>query len=366
MENIEPPIESAEIPEVEQPKDLVRRWEKMTPVKKTLAIAVAVLVFFLVFIEVSHQINIRKVDGLADSERGIPLDTSKLKVAEGKLYLTLIPNDGRRDIDIYTYDVISNKLERMEKELPDGVNVTGSVSPDGLQFAFMGLDGKGFMQLFVKKHAEGNKESVRQVTDDDLKFKREPSWAPGSHRVAYSVAPSDKEKDSGLPDSWSVYISDLNNRETFITNGYNPLFSPDGNSLIILKNDGLYLYSLVNRELSKVWGIGGQANTFMKLSLSNDARTLSWSDHLAHNNNGALLIFDIKSWNPFGIELKRQLERYTFHSQFSPDGKYLATLIGNQDPYVELINLDNFATQKILDLTGFSTEYLWLSDWSLK
>ncbi|OGG55299.1 hypothetical protein A3D62_01600 [Candidatus Kaiserbacteria bacterium RIFCSPHIGHO2_02_FULL_49_11] len=294
---------------------------------------------------------------LPNEQRGIEVDTSRFG-AVGTLFLTLRPADKSEPSNIYTYDIATKTLKK-ESRLPSGSNITSTLSPDSSLFAFARHEAEGVMQIYIADEA---KQTLERITNSAHRYKREPRWSPDGKSIVY-VAQS-QDADPHTPEGWLIYLTGLKGVEDFIDRGYSPVFSPTGEELLYLKNNGLYLYSLAERKTRLVYAAaeGQEIHSHMKLALSHSGSMLAWSDHHANKEEGLLTIFDVQ-WSPFELRTKKVLNQFAVYTAFSPDDKYLAIDVSTLNPYIDLLNLENFEAQKILDLSGYTPDYLWLTDW---
>ena len=286
----------------------------------------------------------------------------------GKLYLTLVPKSGDTPLNLYSFDLQADSLEQLP--LP-GEEVSGSISPDGRWLAYARYDGAGVMQIFI---ADMNSWKSMQVTNDAIKYKRNPVWSPDGKEIAYIAkevsAPHshDHTPEEERPELWQIFVIDLAGNERFITTGTSPLFSPDGNALLVLKNDGIGFQSLRNLtdEGTLVWRMARPNTTLshMKLVLSHDKRTLTWSNH--HFNE--LLFFDV-TWNPVVLKLSKKIETQATWAAFSPDDTLIAVEGGDNEndlivrSRVDVYALDGSFGKTVLDLEPYDMDYLWLTEW---
>ncbi|NQV93505.1 PD40 domain-containing protein [Candidatus Kaiserbacteria bacterium] len=362
------------------PELITRKYTVYYVVAAFIVAIVAIVVIFVGFYVVQNKALLPETDnsavgGIKDSDRGIPIEKDAQFNISGSLHLTLLPKNESKLVNTYTYDI--NSAEFKSIQLAQGLNMTTKVSPNGDRLAFARYGGDEVMHIFV---TDQERKDFKRISKNKLSFKREPTWSPDGSSIAY-VAFEEDGSDAHDPEGWQVYVADTRSGDTkkderLITRGYNPIFSPDGNSLLLIKNEGLYLYDLTqNKEPEKVWGVlggedsGSHMHSHMKLSLSHDAKTLAWSDH--HKlPNGGLTLFSITSWSPFSIEVKKQIDNYIIYNIFSPDDKYLAVQVADEALDGQLINgrvlvynLDTFDFKNILDLRGFNVDFMWLTDW---
>ena len=288
----------------------------------------------------------------------------------GTIYLSLIPNNFSEPEAIYSFDPKFRSLKRIliDNKTPSHL-INYSLSSDGRKAVFsLGVfdrDGikEHYSQLFV---SDSNGENRRPVTKSNSD-KKNPVWSPDGTLIAFE-ATLNGERESDLVgrrvEQSGIFVTDLEGNERFITQGTQPHFSPDGDSVILLKNSGLYLANLESGQVERVWNmVGGLTYLGMKLDVSDDKRLLAWSSA----NVNDLMILDIESWKPFEAKVKDRYEVTGFWPRFSPDGKYLAfqevdpeTIRGQR---LVIYKLSDGTKDTVLDLTDYYQESLWVNDW---
>lgn len=383
LEAMESPIDNS----TPQPAPQVFSGSRLTPkvvMSVILITALALGAVVLSYLFLLKRLNVPSPETyLLAKDRGVLETINRSEALGGTLYLTLSPK-GHAVPEIYSYDIDSNLFEK-ETRLPPGMNLTPKFSPDGRTVAFARYPlNSDVMQVFA---GDPNSNTLKQVTSNDITYKREPVWSPDGTRLVYvAESKTDLQNEgvySGHPEhpveAWQIYVTDLNGNEHFISRGYNPIFSPDGNKLIFLKNNGLNVLDLSdpNATPENVWGVqNDRAHYHMKLTLSHDGKTLVWTNHHGNNDQGQLLVINM-SWDPFSVSLARELSGIYIYTAFSPDDRYLAvekfvkdptdpSISGSDYPNSPRINVFNLSTleeKELLNLKGFDGNYLWFTDW---
>ncbi len=297
---------------------------------------------------------------------------------EGTLYLSLIPDSGTMPLGIYSYDVANKRLGRVlvdpSLSIPDyTAYISPSLSSDGATLAFASK--KHNDPAFQIYTARPDGTDMKQITKGPEALKREPVISPLGSAIAYVALRGATTTDPELPDNWDVYLTDLSGHAAKIAQGVNPLFSPDGTKLLILKNDGLHLYDITNVTHAKEIGlvaraVGGRASQTMKLALSRDGALLAWSSPGKEN----VIITKITSWDPFSLAPFKTLPVKAYWSVFSPDDRYLAlqqikvsSRTGLEYAVVSMFDLGSEATStlpSVLNLYQYVNEYMWLGGWA--
>lgn len=124
--------------------------------------------------------------------------------------------------------------------------------------------------------------------------------------------------------NWEVVVIDTVN-DTFLKKieaATQPVWSPDGTKLVILKNDGLFVHDIAtDLETRAVKVADGQIIATSMFNISPDGKYMAWTTAKA----GVITISEITSWEPFVLkELGRiHTENTEFYwPEFSPDGNY--------------------------------------------
>ena len=176
----------------------------------------------------------------------------------GDVYLTLALV-GDNAANLYTLDVDSRVISRLSGD--DFVRYTSKISPSGDKIAYVAapIDRESefefphseFLQVYVK---DLNSGIVDKLTDSRTNAKILPSWSPDGTQIAFTAQYSGaSEEDFLIPNEWGVGVADLHGNTARIDFGTSPFWSPDGNKLLILRNDGLYFYSFSEEKSTKIY-----------------------------------------------------------------------------------------------------------------
>lgn len=305
---------------------------------------------------------------------GSPEDIG-VREPEGRIYLSLYPNDISSPQDIYYYDFETKSLERFyinELNIEKYHKFNSAFSPDGSTFVFSMEEPERlrYTQLFTIS-AEG--EDLKQITDSPY-GKKDPDWSPDGSLVAYIGAPNgatlkeiEAQEDGARPESWNVHITDLEGNERLVASGVYPKFSPDGQHLVVLKDDGLYRYDVSGPDSGgeRVWEmVDGGAYAGMKLGLSEDRNWLAWGVP----NIGEVIIARVDSWEPFRFSIVDIISTHAFWPVFSPDGNFIAAeevdwQEGNENPRLIVYDLNSGEKRIVLDLSEYQQTAMWINDW---
>ncbi len=290
--------------------------------------------------------------------------TDSFSKAKGTIYLTLIPVNGNFSQGLYSFDLSSRKLEKLF--VRDGKSfLTNDFSPKRKDvMAFIMWSDDGNRQIFTRN----NKSSIiRRLTKSNTKRKIDPEWSPNRREIAFSA------RDIGngsvgqfIPEDWGVYVTDLEGNETFISKGIYPKWSPDGKKLLILKNDGLYVYNDNGKGNSnRVWEVvNGKAKFSMKIDVSVDGKMIAWSNA----KDGVVVIIKVKSWDPFEGSIYRVFKTSSFWPTFSTDGQFIVVQeinynMKDTNPRLVIYNIETMERETVLDLSDYKQDFMFVSDW---
>ena len=162
-------------------------------------------------------------------------------------------------------------------------------------------------------------------------LERHISYNPNKELLAYAALPGVQTDNlnsllinSKLSD-WEIRVIDLNSRkEQVVVNGIRPMWSPDGEQILYVREDGLYRYRFDVDSSEKVWDVADDGNgisVVSKFGLSPNGRFLAWTTP----DLNLITMFEIISWEPFVMdEIGRiQSEKSQYYwPVFSPDSRF--------------------------------------------
>jgi Tol biopolymer transport system component len=298
----------------------------------------------------------------------LPDDLSALR---GTVLLTL-RGESDNYPTLHEYDIETGELTKV---LDNGdINITQSFASNARFSAYAALSsgelasvGNGSaMQIYVSDRETGERRAITESLNPALK--RSPKWSPDGSRIVFNGR-NELLSGAGVvtPDSWGIYVIDVaqNGSEQFVTAGMYPEWSPSGEKLLLLRSDGVHLFDFNTQLSTTVLEVeNGTAYSNMKIGLSPDGTKLAWTN--AEQNETVIL--DILSWEPFEWSIKQRFASRAFWPVFSEDGRYLLTQEidwGAKDPNSRLVvyNLETFERERILDLSGYVQEQMFITDW---
>lgn len=222
--------------------------------------------------------------------------------------------------------------------------------------------------------ASGN---IRPYSSTKGRFERNLEWTATGGLLAFNrFVGTDKTNVDLLPiDNWETVIVDVENDKevTTIPGSWFPKWSPDGTQLLVLKTDGLYLFTVSSASLEKVVpvGDGGKVIGTSMIDVSSDGTHLLWTTAKA----GIITIGEISSWAPFSMKEIGRIEDQQsefYWPLFSPDGKFYAVqaidrLKGDetfrQNPRLEVHPLKSKAAVFKQSLADFVFDALFTDAW---
>ncbi len=288
-----------------------------------------------------------------------------VQLPEGKIYLTLqslYPENS--PLAFYEFNPASKKLNKFS--IKENNVLTPYFSADAKKMVFA-AERDGATEIFT---ANSDGSDIKQITVGAGNGNKQlPVFSPDASLVAFVLKP--KGQVLPYPENRKVYVVGQDGKEKFVANGVNPMFSPDGKSLLVLKNDGLHLVDLKTGKDRSVISLskeikGSGAMVSMKLFLSRNGELLAWTNM----ERKQVYVIKISSWEPFQYHfIKTMLDVAAFWPVFSPDGKYLAlqevdwAAPAPKNPRLTIYDLKNFQKQMTYDLNSYKQAAMWITDW---
>ena len=294
----------------------------------------------------------------------------------GKLYLSLLKNDPQDVPRLYTYapgeastSVKVLSIDRPEKN--GSFSLSPSISSDGKKMVFArgeapasGKIADSVMQIYTSDISGKN---VTKITSAAEVFKRDPVFSPSGNLIAYIARENIVSVNPDLPESWTTYLTDNKGVFVKVANGTNPIFSPDGKTLLIIQKDGVYSFNISDWKKPVagkfVFFTSTNRETYSsKMTVSPDGTMLAISSDIGVSVSKI-------NWETFKLDRLMLVSTNASWLTFSPDGKYLAISEwrkgndGNGYPVLMGYDLSNGASEELLNVSAYDKAYIWLGSW---
>lgn len=233
-----------------------------------------------------------------------------------KVYLTIFLEDeeGEESANVYSLDL---DLLEISSVFDEGYNTGASFSENTQQMVFVRSYDDGSSQILIY---EENSGETTEVTSRKDAFLRNPRFSSDGENIAFWMVENETPY---------VYVTDLNGDVERLFEGVNPLFSPDSNSLIYLKNNGVHVFDLRNEDNRWVFQYDVEEEKYWEgLTLS-----LSSNNDLIVTDAASVkkYVLEFTNWRNFEFEKAIYLDEEFLEyphtgSQFSPDSNSFVSL----------------------------------------
>jgi len=282
----------------------------------------------------------------------------------GSIYLTLSPLEGD-NTGIYEFNFEKKSLTPFYEQ-PNGLAMTGRFEESGDKRLLVSEYLKNNTTQIVAISGDNKERTV--LTNSPSKLKRHPLWSNYYSLLIYSARPESGEVLT-LPDEFSVYTLGSDGLETELTKGSFPVLTPDGKSVVVLRNDGLTKVDLFGNSTEKIWGYdSGDGLTNQMFNISPNGQYIAWT----FPDRGKIYVSEVLSWSPFKFRLRFIVEAHAFWPIFSPDNRYLAyeevdwtTPPSKPRLVVFDLNPPIFESRVVYDLSNFNQMRMFISDWRI-
>ncbi|HQB85143.1 MAG TPA: hypothetical protein PLZ69_01775 [Candidatus Pacearchaeota archaeon] len=243
----------------------------------------------------------------------------------GTIYLSLVPQNSDK-MGIYGIDVDTGAIS--DFLVDDSKSYYGiNFSNDGSMISFVSKDENGSSVMI----ASANGKNIRRVTKESSDHIINPQIYDNNSKVLFSRS---EYPAPNIPESSKIYSSDLNGNEVFLTEGNNPLLSPDEKKMLFMKVAGIYLFDMETLEQKRVIELRDAEGEIIFNKLMSKARISQDKSKLivsyAGPGENSLYSFEIISWSPFQYRLKAVINQPSFFWEaFSPDSNYVAVQAGD-------------------------------------
>lgn len=322
--------------------------------------------------EVSPEAQV-KIETLEKGEKVLPeklvCDPKDYRNPRGRIFLSL-KKEGEVT-SIFELDPQEKRLKEFLRD-PKCDSFVLSFSKENDKIVFVSqCPGEKEVITWGKSDKTDLKKIVVSLSEEERKdaMITRPVFSPDGQKIAFLLQ---RFVSDIWAESWTSYVIDLEGNILTSLPGSMPLFSPDGKSLLLVRNPGIYKINLETNESERVIEFRDKDGNlvlnkfFIKASLSPDGKKLAISDF----SQPAFYVFEIESWEPFKHKLLAQMNLIAAWSAFSPDGKYLAiqeadevTPEGMTNPRLSIFETCTFEKLFSFDLKGYLSSDMWVSDW---
>lgn len=169
-------------------------------------------------------------------------------------------------------------------------------------------------------------------------------------------------------DEWDIYLVRNGGAVSRVASGVHPTWI-DANRFVYIKNDGIYLYDVVESTDQILIRSDNDLNIQNHLDISHASQQLVWTDPVS----GRVRLFDLVSIDREArLDLKHEFVEVAASAVFSPDGRWLAvrTLGVNADNQTEALNVikifDTATSAGVgspIVFSGANVNLTYLTDW---
>ncbi len=182
-------------------------------------------------------------------------------------------------------------------------------------------------------------------------------------------------------DTWGIYVVDPKTQNVdLIGKGIDPVWSPDGTSLVYLGADGIKQYIYADQTTKDIVipnTAKPQVGTNMNLDITPDGKLLA----LTSPNNSALYFFDVLSWDRLRLEnskiyssiINTENNKAYYWPTFSFDNKFIAVQEANYDQNgikttatISIIRLSDMNTVRKIPIDSYDFNRAFIDDWEMR
>lgn len=144
-----------------------------------------------------------------------------------------------------------------------------------------------------------------------------------------------------------------------------PVLTPDGKSVVVIRNDGLHKVGLMGSSTEHIWKTENPGTWFnQQFSISKNGKYIVWS----YPDGEVMYILEVSSWSPFKTSIKYTIKTHAFWPVFSPDEDYIAfeeVQWTNPPTKAKLVVMDLISLKKKVeqDLDSFYQDSLFINEW---
>lgn len=354
MENIKQEDSLNKVPESE-----VLSFRKLH-MKRFYTILLLVAIFLLILAScLSYIIYLKnKKELLNVNLPPVTKNLDKVFNPTGSIYLSLSPKK-EETTGVYKYSF--DKKTLLPYYLPkNGVAFTGTFKASSSELLVAeALNNKNIQISQISSNG-----SSTLITNSEIQSKRHPSYSAPYSAVIFA-GKEKVSKDLGKPNDFNVYIKKEGEKERFLTQGSMPVLTPDGKSVVVIRDDGLHKVGLMGSSTEHIWKTENPGTEFnQQFSISSKGKYIAWS----YPDGGYIYVLEVSSWSPFKADIKYTIKSHAFWPVFSPDENYIAfeeVEWTNPPTKAKLVVMDLISLKRnmVQDLDDFEQLSLFINEW---
>jgi hypothetical protein len=165
----------------------------------------------------------------------------------------------------------------------------------------------------------GELQKAKSVTSGSGVVRLGPSISDNNEVVYFAHLDADTSALAAAPaNEWNIHLVSSSGSDRVVASGVYPRWVGN-NQFVYIKNDGLYLYSIVAGSEKKIWGSKGIATMTMHLDVSKNYQYLAWTAPKAKE----VFVYEASNWAAGEIQLKGIVNLIATGVAFSPDNNRL-------------------------------------------
>jgi hypothetical protein len=328
------------------------------------------LALFALILVDKNKKNFNNVErGITDNQVEGKNQDSGLK---GKIYLTLKEKDSTK-MGVYLFDFDKNKLEEVYTR-SDCYFIGGEVSSDGQTLAVSSGCNVvnesvqiGLLDLNTRKLVSEN------ITKSGIDNKKEMTWFGDD--IVFAAKDSEQGEYHN-PSDWNIFKLSINgdNSEEFLINGTHPIVFDDEEKMLLLRDEGLFLYDFNAKTamgLPQILDSGSKDSSLYsasQLGISNNKKRLS----IYYPEENSLVIYEIRFQDEtLGLEEIKKIqngEGHIFYPNFSSENDDKIVFLRESEEnreYFDLVvhDLESNKDVKIIKLDSYEKSSALITDW---
>jgi len=291
---------------------------------------------------------------------------------DGLIHFSARTNEPGHFSSVFVLDVANREIFPIKATKPNAITNTDNVSPDNNRLVYSEAileveNGQAYIPSTSQLAVFDARDNVTRTVTNSNTYKTTPEWSSSGTSIV--IASIDLIKNTSVisSESWDVMITDLSGSETFITNGFHPQWFPDGVHLLVLKNDGPYIFNKDTKNGRKLSGIEEIVmSSDMKMDLSRDGSRIA----ISTPDSEKVFIIRVLSLESYLGEVEHEIPGPAFWPVFSEDGDSIALYEADLNsvdtdprPRITIYNLETSEREVIYDLSAFDPESIAITDW---